>query len=158
MPEPNRGRTLSPTEAAWLAGLIDGDGTIGLPRRHTNENRQLEVSISNTDFVLLDYVKLIIGMGRFIRKRVISKNHTPGGAYQISNRQALTLLTQIYPYLRTHKSKRAKLAVENYIQLTPRNGRYTDKLLAERSKFVHEFLLLNPGSKHRTTMSGTWSS
>jgi hypothetical protein len=158
MPQIHRGRTLEPTQAAWLAGLIDGDGTIALPRRHQNENRQLEVSISNTDFVLLEYVKSIVGMGRITRKRAISTNHTPSGAYQVSNRQALSLLNQIYPYLRTYKSKRAKLVVENYVRLTPRNGCYTSELLDERRQFVHEFIMLNPKHRHRTTINGTWSS
>ncbi len=158
MPLPNKGRTLDPTEAAWLAGLIDGDGTVALPRRHKNEHRQLEVSISNTDFALLEYVKSIVGVGRITRKRSIARNHTPSGAYQVRNRQALALLQQILPYLRTYKSKRAKLVVENYVRLTPRNGRYTSSLLDERKQFVHEFLMLNPKHKHRTTTNGTWSS
>ena len=158
MPQQKKGRTLDPTEAAWLAGLLDGDGTVALPRRHKNEHRQLEVSISNTDFALLEYVKSIVGMGRITRKRSIAKNHTPSGAYQISNRQALTLLEQILPYLRTYKSKRAKLVVDNYVRLTPRNGHYTSQLLDERRRFVHEFLSLNPNHKHRITMTGAWSS
>ncbi len=144
MRQPIKGRRLDPTEAAWLAGLIDGDGTIALSRRHQNENRQLEVSISNTDFVLLEYVKSIVGMGRITRKHSVARNHTPSGAYQVSNRQALSLLNQIYPFLRTYKAKRAKLVVENYVKLTPRNGRYTDEIMAKRNKFVEEFLMLNP--------------
>ena len=80
MPQTNRGRTLDPTEAAWLAGLLDGDGTIAMPRRHRNEHRQLEVSISNTDFAPLEYVKSIVGMGRITRKRTMATNHAPSGA------------------------------------------------------------------------------
>jgi hypothetical protein len=151
MPQPSKGRILDPTEAAWLAGLIDGDGTIALTRRHRNEHRQLEVTIANTDFALLQYVKSIVGMGRISRKRSVAINHTPSGAYQVSNRQALSLLNQIHPYLRTYKSKRAKLVVENYVRLTPRNGRYTNKMLDARRLFVHEFLMLNPKHNHRTT-------
>ena len=147
MPRPNRGRALDPTEAAWLAGLIDGDGTIALSRRHKNEHRQLEVSIANTDFALLEHVKSIVGMGRITRKRTVARNHTPSGVYQISNRQALSLLNQIYPYLRTYKAKRANLVLENYIRLTPRNGRYTEEIMVKRNNFVEEFLMLNPRRK-----------
>ena len=144
MPQNIKGRTLDPTEAAWLAGLLDGDGTIATPRRHRNENRQLEVSISNTDFALLEYVKSIVEVGRITRKRTMAINHAPSGAWQVSNRQALSLLQQIVTYLRTYKSKRAKLVLENYIKLTPRNGRYTAEMMARRNQFVEEFLMLNP--------------
>lgn len=37
------------TVAAYIAGLIDGEGTLTLSRRHRNENRHLVVSVSNTD-------------------------------------------------------------------------------------------------------------
>jgi len=40
--------TISKIDAAYIAGLIDGEGTITLSRKHKNENRQLVVSISNT--------------------------------------------------------------------------------------------------------------
>ncbi len=47
---------LDQTDAAYIAGLIDGEGTVTLSRRHRNKNRQLVVSISNTDRPLLEYV------------------------------------------------------------------------------------------------------
>ena len=42
-------KKLGQTDAAYIAGLIDGEGTVTLSRRHRNENRQLVISISNTD-------------------------------------------------------------------------------------------------------------
>ena len=41
--------SLSPTDTAYIAGLIDGEGTVTLCRKHRNENHQLAISISNTD-------------------------------------------------------------------------------------------------------------
>jgi hypothetical protein len=32
---------LSKTDAAYIAGLIDGEGTVTLTRKHRNENRQI---------------------------------------------------------------------------------------------------------------------
>ena len=55
--------------------------------------------------------------------------------YAIYNRQALTVLEQIVPYLRSYKVKRAHIILENYIALTPRNGKYTDKMLLQRKEF-----------------------
>ena len=48
-------KSLDQTDAAYIAGLIDGEGTVTLSRRHRNENRQLVVSISNTDRPLLEF-------------------------------------------------------------------------------------------------------
>jgi hypothetical protein len=42
-------RQLSDTEAAYLAGIIDGEGTITLTRTHRGENRRPVVSISSTE-------------------------------------------------------------------------------------------------------------
>lgn len=50
-------RILTSVEAAYIAGLIDGEGTISLTRRHRLENRQLVVSISSTEKCLLKYVQ-----------------------------------------------------------------------------------------------------
>jgi len=47
---------LKHTDAAYIAGLIDGEGTITLSKRHKNENRQLVISISNNEKDILDYV------------------------------------------------------------------------------------------------------
>ena len=46
--------TLCTTDAAYIAGLIDGEATITLSRKHRNENRQLAISISNTGKYLLE--------------------------------------------------------------------------------------------------------
>jgi hypothetical protein len=52
--------------------------------------------------------------------------------------QALALLARISPFLRTNKALRATAILTPYIELTPRNGKYTPALrsarLASRSK------------------------
>jgi hypothetical protein len=54
-------RKLSREDAAYIAGLIDGEGTIALSRKHRGEHRQLMVSISSTEPPLLKYVKHAVG-------------------------------------------------------------------------------------------------
>jgi len=54
-------KELSDTEAAYVAGIIDGEGTIGLTRIHPNENRRPVVSISSTERPLLEYIKSVVG-------------------------------------------------------------------------------------------------
>ena len=77
-----------------------------------------------------------MGAGKITGKRIVSALHSPSFTYSISNRQALQLLEQIAPYLRSYKATRAKVIIENYINLTPRNGRYTEDIRTERNRFL----------------------
>ena len=128
-------KRLSKVDAAYLAGFIDGEGTITLSKKHKNENRQLAVTISNTERQILEFCIEAIGAGKITNKRISKPHHTPSFTYAIYNRQALTLLKQIEPYLRSYKVKRAQLILENYIVLTPRNGKYPKELMAKRKEF-----------------------
>jgi len=135
---------ISREDAAYIAGLVDGEGTLSLSHRHRNENRQFVISISNTEARLLNYVSRTVGAGRITCKRIGKSNHTPSGTYVIDNRQALELLRQITPYLKTYKAKRARLVLDQYLRLTPRNGKYTAAQKEARAAFITKFLLMNP--------------
>lgn len=50
---------LSGTDAAYIAGLINGEGTVTLTRKHRNENRQLCVSLSSIERPTLEFVKQV---------------------------------------------------------------------------------------------------
>jgi hypothetical protein len=136
---PVRIRRMSSEDAAYLAGLIDGEVTISLSRRHSNERRQLVVSVSSTEICILDWVYAAVGAGKITRKRVVSPLHAPGLTYAVSNRQALALLEKVSPYLRSYKKKRADLELDQYLPLTPRNGKYSKRLLIERAVFEQTF-------------------
>ncbi len=129
-------KTLAPADAAYLAGLIDGEETVTLSRRHRNDQRQLVVSIANTERRLLEWTLDTVGAGKITAKRISSPLHSPSFTYSIANRQALQLLEQIAPYLRSYKATRTQLIPESYINLTPRNGRYTEEIRAERDRFL----------------------
>jgi hypothetical protein len=131
---------LDSTDAAYIAGLIDGEGTITLTREHRDENRRLVVSIASTERSMLAFVVERTGCGKITNKRTTSGRHTPSFAYRITNRQALELLRQISPYLRSYKANRAALALTHYLSLTPRNGRYSAALKLARKDFERKFL------------------
>ena len=130
---------LSREDSAYLGGLIDGEGTITLTRRHKGFNRYLGVTISSTERQILEWVLKTVGVGNITNKRTYSEKHAPSYTYQVFSQQALGILEQIYPYLRTYKNKRARLAMDNYDKLTPRNGRYSPELLKRREKFIEAF-------------------
>jgi len=138
-------KSLSLTDAAYIAGLIDGEGTITLTRKHRNENRQLAVTISNTERDLLEYVYQSIGVGKITRKRTAKNHHTPSFTYAIYNRQTLNLLEQVCAYLRTYKRERADLILRDYLMLTPRNGKYTDQQKAARACLESAVLAIKAG-------------
>jgi len=139
-----KARKLKTADAAYIAGLIDGEGTITLTREHANENRRLVVSISNTELPILHFVREVCGIGKITGKRIYSDRHMPSYVYKVTNRQALALLDQIARYLHSYKSARAKLALKEYLLHTPRNGRYTAKQSNERRHFEKKFLEIVP--------------
>lgn len=131
---------LCPTDAAYIAGLIDGEGTITLSRKHANEKRSLCVSICSTERVLLEFVLAAVGLGRITNKRTYRDHHSPSFTYRVTNRQALELLTATASFLKTYKARRAALILEKYLPLTPRNGKYSATQLRERDEFELELL------------------
>lgn len=138
---------LSDSEAAYLAGVIDGEGTITLTKTHRGENRRPVVSISSTELPLLLYVRSVIGAGRITNKRRSQSHHSASFAYTLFSRQALTLLARLAHYLRTYKSERARLLLEEYVNVTPRNGRYTSQQRLARQSFEERFFAISMRAK-----------
>ena len=135
---------LDPASAAYIAGLVDGEGTVTLTRLHLGENRRLVVSISNSDLRLLEFVLGRVGVGKITRKRTYRPQHAPAFAFQVSGRQALALLLRITPYMRSYKAQRAQLALQKYVAVTPRNGKYTAEILSARDAFERRFFSMRP--------------
>ena len=131
---------LSPADAAYVAGLIDGEGTVTLTRKHRNENRQVAVTISNTELQVLEFVFDVVGAGKITRKRTRKLNHSPSFTYAVYNRQALSLLEQIQPYLHTYKYDQTTVILRDYVALTPRNGKYSAERRKQRAVFEETVL------------------
>ena len=143
-------RRMSLESAAYIAGLVDGEGTITLCAEHRGDKREIVLSISNTDRALLEFVRDTVGAGHITSKRTYSERHTPSFAYKVTNRQALDVLSQIVDRLKTYRGKRAALALEQYLAVTPRNGKYSQAALRLKDNFEREFLALGPGPRGRT--------
>lgn len=135
---------LEAATAAYIAGLIDGEGTVTLTRLHRGENRRIVVCVANNDIRLLEFVKEHAGAGRITKKRSAKPHHAASFNYNIAGRQALELLAQLLPYLRSYKRDRAALLLEQYVRLTPRNGRYTAEAARDRSAMEAAVLAIKP--------------
>ena len=141
-------RKLTPVQKGYLAALIDGEGTITLfnaKSKKGNKYRRLALTISNDDYKMLEWTMKIVGVGKITQKRSCNRKYAVSYTYQLTSQQALDLITQIYPYLRTYKRERAQLVLGNYKKLTPRNGKYSEKILAKKEKFIKDFFSI-PGS------------
>ncbi|WP_245805876.1 hypothetical protein [Bacillus alkalicellulosilyticus] len=49
------------TDYAYLAGIIDVEGTITLTRQHSNEHRRPVITIASTDYEILLFIQNSIG-------------------------------------------------------------------------------------------------
>lgn len=95
---------------------------------------------------MLEFVKSTTGVGKITNKKTSKPDHSPSFAYAVYNRQALNLLQQIQPFLKSYKRKRAKLILRDYINLTPRNGKYTKPLYARKKTFERSVLEIKANS------------
>ncbi len=132
------------TEAAYIAGIVDGEGTVTLTVKQKGATRHLAVTVSGTEESLMKYLTKTIGSGQVVSKRVYKPNHSQAYTYSIYSRQALDLLKQIFPYMQTYKAKRVQLVLKDYILVTPRNGKYDDAKIKAKEKFVENFFEILP--------------
>ena len=133
---------MTETEKSYIAGIIDGEGSIMLEKFYNNQHPAPCISIASTSIELLEYIKDTIGKGNIkSKKNYNTEKHQDSYTYVLRYDNAINLLNNIYPYLIIpSKRKRAKLIIEKYKKLTPRNGRYTDELLKEKMEFYNEFI------------------
>lgn len=135
---------MTETEKAYIAGIIDGEGSIMLTRFHKNQYPSPCISIASTDLELLEWVKLKIGNGKITSKKNYNKiRHKDSFTYTLGYDVAIDLLKEIEPYLVIEKKKsRAKYIIKNYKSVTIRNGRYNEEQKLRKENFYTEFMTL----------------
>ncbi|ACO84661.1 hypothetical protein EXM36_03925 [Clostridium botulinum] len=129
-------------QKAYIAGIIDGEGSIMLLRFHNNQFPSPCISISSTTIELLEWIKSVTKVGTIKRKKNYNtEKHTDSFTYTIKYNDAINLLIQIEPYLVIkNKKTRARLIIEKYKSLTPRNGKYSNEMLKAKEEFYKEFI------------------
>ncbi len=136
------GVQMTPEECAYIAGIIDGEGSIMLLKFHSNQFPSPCISIASTSLELLEWIKAKTGFGTIkSKKNYKPKIHQESFTYTIRYNNALTLLEEIEPYLVIHSKKaRAQLLLKEYKKLTPRNGRYSIELIESKNDFYKRFI------------------
>ena len=135
---------MSPEERAYIAGIIDGEGSIMLIRFHKNQHPAPCINISSASHELLQWVLDTSKMGRIQSKKNYNPHkHQDSYTYTVRYNDAIELLSQIEPYLIIQsKKQRAKMILTEYKSLTPRNGRYSPELLEAKEGFYQRFISL----------------
>ena len=95
-------KPLSPTVAAYIAGIIDGEGSVMLVTRNgPNSGAYLRVSISNTHRGVLDWVTEKTGIGKIVvvDNEKYGRSRKTGYQWKTHGDAAESLLTQLKEYL-----------------------------------------------------------
>lgn len=130
--------TLVMEDACYLAGMIDADGSVGIYSGNDRKPR-VHVSVSNTDYDFLMWVKSVTGMGSVNRQRAGTDKWKPSFQWNCTTRAAVTLLSQIEPYMRIKKD-RAQLAIAFHLSLETPAGRLN---VAQQETYRTQMMELN---------------
>lgn len=129
-------------EKAYLAGIIDGEGSIMLTKFHNNQFPAPCITVASTSLELLYWIKDTTSMGSINSKKNYKPNkHQNSFAYIVKYNAAIKLLAEIEPYLIIPQKKlRAQLILNEYKGITPRNGRYSDEMKQAKEDFHNKFM------------------
>jgi len=89
---------LTSTQAAYLAGIIDGEGCIMLSWRSGMRLPQIVISVTNTHFGLIDYINRMAGCGSSLDAPK-KGNRRPQRRWMSYQRCAVEFVRQIRPYM-----------------------------------------------------------
>ena len=130
---------LTENQKGYIAGIIDGEGSICLTKQRSNEFRSPTVSVPSTTYEMLEYLKDNVG-GCISTKKTYAEHHKPCWVWAIKTNLAIELLTEVKEYLLVPEKKyRADLIVNEYKSVTPRNGRYNEEKLKAKLDFEKRF-------------------
>ena len=125
---------------AYVAGLIDGEGTITLSHNNKRDPyRTPVVSMTSTTPELVDLLYSEYG-GSVRKHKTYRTEHSDSFIWSVRHNRAIVMLTRISPYLRIpERVYRADLIPTRYKAVTPRNGKYSVQLSQAKLEFEHLF-------------------
>ena len=129
-------------EKAYLAGIIDGEGTITLTP--DGEFRYPSLSFCNNDKAIIDYVNQFCkGVVTTKHSSAVNEKWSDNYVWHVCGRNAINTIAEILPYMHEQKKiRRGRSILDNYIRLTPRNGKYSVELKNEKLHWQEQFFKL----------------
>lgn len=132
------------TNHIYMAGLLDGEGTIGIARSDSKGRfRAPYISVSSTTPEIVEWLKKNYE-GYVSVQKVYQAHHKPSWTWKLRNvPQVFALLENVLPYmLEPEKIRRGRMLLDEYKTVTPRNGKYTSEMLERKRAFETRFLNL----------------
>jgi hypothetical protein len=115
---------MTKTEIGWLAGIMDGEGSIGLYRRKIPGYRDIflvGLVVANTKKIIVDKVFELVGVGDMRKRRSHNPKHKDAYVWQVFSASTAKVLNGLCQHL-VGKKEQCELASEA-VQLSTR-GRY----------------------------------
>lgn len=129
-------------EKAYVAGIIDGEGTVTLAKHKSNALPSPEISIANNDIKLLLWVQNKVNGGVIVNKKKRKQHHHDSYTWTIRYDKAMRLLDDIRDYLIV-KKQHADLILKEYKSVTHRTGKYSPEMLKRKIQLVADIRGLN---------------
>ena len=85
---------LEEVEKAYLAGTVDGEGTVTLVKHHRNETPTPNVSVANNNLQLLEWIKSKVG-GVIVSKKKRLPHHSNSYVWSVRQDRAIRFLNEI---------------------------------------------------------------
>lgn len=137
------------TDAAWAAGILDGEGYIGMTRCWPGTNRrrsigyQLRISVRMTHRDTIWRLARIFDCGTLKQCRPQNvKRHKPAFEWFVSDRAMVLVLQQVLPYLTTKKDQ-ALLALSYATSCSGDRGVVPRQLQRRRDQHFQRMTRLN---------------
>ncbi len=103
------------TDIAYAAGVIDGEGHVGIHRHWYSSKRfgryavyNCAVSVTNTNEPVLQWLKELFGVGNVYpegRKKPLKPHYKPRFVWILSAKQAAHVIAVLLPFLRIKKEE-----------------------------------------------------
>ena len=138
-----RVKILSEVEAAYIAGMIDGDGCLYIgPQKNSSDSYRIVVKVTCKEKLILDWLYEHTGVGNVYVHKAYSPHQHDATYYEYritSHKDVVDLVERIYPYTVT-KKRRCELMYHLGKHMQNRlSGRLTDKEREWRTAIYQEF-------------------
>jgi hypothetical protein len=150
---PARVPLMTPADAGWLAGIIDGEGTITLTRTYTSKDHDFRkpiISVASCDVEMLEKMKRVANINSaIVPKRTYAKGHAPSFSLRVNGtNHVIEVLEEVLPHMTIpHKIGRAKLIVSGWKEVVHPGGRYTEETLERRLQLQDEIMSIKQGKR-----------
>lgn len=130
---------------AWAAGIIDADGCVTMTPSG-GRFRKPYLVVDSTDLEILEELIAHFG-GSIVRKKTRIEGHRQQWSWRMYGAtNILGFLQGVVPYMRcATKVARARLLLNEYPALTPRNGWYTAEQRAAKFDMEERFMAIGHG-------------